>query len=71
MAVGKNESKVKIEIDQIDSFQYLGVNIHKDGKEYAEINKRLERTKKLHYALNNKYIYIKYKNIKKNKNNGI
>lgn len=59
MAINKNKSKVTIEIDgrqidQIESFRYLAVNVQKDRKEDAEIN-RLVNITKVYYALNNKF----------------
>lgn len=61
MVIGKNASQIKIqieekELEQVEAFKYLGVNIHKNGKEDLEINNRIENTTKLYYALNNTFI---------------
>lgn len=61
MTIGKKEANMEIKLDgkiveQIEVFKYLGVSIHKDGREEAEINNRIENTTKLFYALNNTFI---------------
>lgn len=61
MVIGKNNIQTKIqlndkEIEQVDSFKYLGVTIQKDGKNEAEINNRIESAIKVYYALGNTFV---------------
>lgn len=61
MVIGKNNIKVEISLDgrkleQVDTFKYLGVNIHKSGTEDVEVVGRIESTNKLYYALCNTFV---------------
>lgn len=68
MQIGKKTSNISIKLDgrvveQTESYRYLGVNIHMNGKQEEEINKRIESTTKLYYTLN--YPFIRKKEISK------
>lgn len=61
MAIGKTDEVMRIklkgeEIEQVDTFKYLGVKIQKTGTMEAELNDRLEAATKLYYSLNNAFI---------------
>lgn len=61
MVVGDEEVDMKIEIEgteieQVGTFQYLGVKIDGKGTQEAEINQRLEKATKLYYSMRNKFI---------------
>ncbi|KAI4465121.1 geranylgeranyl pyrophosphate synthase [Holotrichia oblita] len=61
MMIGENIERMNIEIDkekieQVDHFQYLGVIIDETGTNEADINSRIQKTNKLYYAMNTKFI---------------
>lgn len=61
MVIGKNNTQTKIqlngqELEQVDSFKYLGVTIQKDGQNEAEINNRIESANKVYFALSNTFV---------------
>lgn len=61
MVIGPDSSKLNIQLNkksvqQVGTFKYLGVNVHRDGKMDAEINARIESALKLYYALSNTFI---------------
>lgn len=43
-------------IEQVKSFKYLGTMIDRTGRQDAEINERIEKTIRLYYAMNQKFI---------------
>lgn len=61
MAVGSVEETIHIEIDkvqleQVKSYKYLGVQIQSDGGQEAEINERISAAAKVYFALNRNFI---------------
>ena len=57
MSIGKNNTAVTIRLngmtmEQTDSYRYLGVRIHRSGKNEAELNDRIENAMKVYHALN-------------------
>lgn len=61
MSIGKHDRKIVTYIDgkvieQVEIFKYLGISIHQEGKEEAEINNRIESGIKLYYAMNKAFI---------------
>lgn len=61
MVIGDKDIKTNIEInnvkiEQVEEFKYLGVTLEGTGKQEAEINERIDKTIKLYYAMNQKFI---------------
>lgn len=61
MAIGEEpiDMEIKIEgtkLEQVNTFQYLGVTIDDNGTQETDINKRIEKTLRLYYAMNKKFI---------------
>lgn len=59
MTIGDGEVKVEIEgteIEQVNQFKYLGVVIENTGTQDAEINERIEKSVKLYYSMNSKFL---------------
>lgn len=61
MVIGDKDIKINIEInnvkiEQVEEFKYLGVTLEETGKQEAEINERIDKTIKLYYAMNQKFI---------------
>lgn len=61
MVIGDKDIKTNIEInnvkiEQVEEFKYLGVKLEGTGKQEAEINERIDKTIKLYYAMNQKFI---------------
>src|SRR3978361_1128078 len=64
MSIGKNNTAVTIRLngmtmEQTDSYRYLGVRIHRSGKNEAELNDRIENAVKVYHALNRTLIWKK------------
>ena len=45
-----------IKLEQVRSFKYLGVQIKNNGKQEAEINKRISTAMKIYYALKRNFL---------------
>lgn len=61
MIIGNNAEEMKIQIEssnieQVKTFKYLGIEIEENGNQEAEINNRIEKTLKLYYTMNKKFI---------------
>lgn len=61
MVVGKGDEKISItldgrKIDQSETYNYLGVKVHKGGKNEAELTGRVESALRLYHSLNNTFI---------------
>lgn len=63
MVIGENAEDININvnmneerIEQVKYFQYLGTIIDRSGTQEADINNRIEKTQKLYYAMNTKFI---------------
>lgn len=55
----KKDCSVKLmgkDLEQVDSFKYLGVTINHDGKIEEELNNRLLNTSKLYYSINRGFL---------------
>src|SRR3978361_1866842 len=57
MSIGKNNTAVTIRLngmtmEQTDSYRFLGVRIHRSGKNEAELNDKIEKAMKVYRALN-------------------
>nr|CAI5827537.1 unnamed protein product [Callosobruchus analis] len=64
MTIGKGHVGKKIrvngeELGEVKVLKYLGVKIHKNGKNDAEIKERIENTTKLYYKIANAFIRTK------------
>src|SRR3978361_2503324 len=62
MTIGDREIKMEIEgteIEQVKQFKYLRVVIENTGAQDAEINERIEKSIKLYYSMNSKFLNIK------------
>lgn len=62
MTMGDTRMNIEIEgtkIEQVERFKYLGVVIDNTGKQDAEINERIEKSIKLYYAMNSKFLHKK------------
>lgn len=71
MVVGDEQEDMKIEIEgsqieQVRTFQYLGVRINAKGTQEAEINQRIEKTTKLYHSMRNNFINKKRYPVKQN-----
>lgn len=61
MLIGKENKELEIQLngnrmEQVETFKYLGVKVHKDGRNDAEINGRIESALKMYYALGKTFI---------------
>lgn len=61
MSIGREDFKMSTTLDgnrieQTETFNYLGVRIHKNGRHEAEVNERLEKTMKLYHSINKAFI---------------
>ena len=61
MMIGEEQEELNIDIEktkieQVKTFQYLGVTIDEKGKQDVEINSRIEKTLKMYYSMNKKFI---------------
>ena len=62
--IGKEKRKLQIKIDktdleQVDTYPYLGITIEESGNQEIEINKRIENALKMFYAMNKTFIQKK------------
>ena len=48
-----------IKLEQVMSFEYLGVQIQNNGKREAEINERISTATKIYYALNRSFLRMR------------
>lgn len=64
MVVGEEREEINIDIEntkieQVNTFQYLGVEIDGKGTQETEINNRVEKAIKLYYTMSNKFLNTK------------
>ncbi|KAI4459519.1 myb/sant-like dna-binding domain [Holotrichia oblita] len=59
MTIGGHRANIKIgntKIQQVGTYKYLGILIDETGKQEAEISNRIEKTIKLYYTMNKRFI---------------
>jgi Reverse transcriptase (RNA-dependent DNA polymerase)/Endonuclease-reverse transcriptase len=61
MVVSRNEQSIHIrvgetEVEQVEIYKYLGVNIDQRGTQEVEINERIRKANNLYYAINHTFI---------------
>lgn len=61
LAVTQNREEIKVEIEgeeveQVSSYQYLGVILEGTGNQEVEIDRRVESSNRVYYAMNNGFI---------------
>lgn len=61
MMVAKEKEEINIciegtKLEQVDTFQYLGIMLEEKGDLNMEINNRIEKTNKLYYAMNKGFL---------------
>lgn len=66
MVIGKDESlnlQIEgIELEQVNSFRYLGIQIQSNREHETEINERISAAVKVYYSLNKKFLGRKVSN---------